>query len=322
MNDAAAFAQSFIPKPDAVQGLVDGTLQRIGSVIYHVGGGIHSHMQETAAFNPAKLLAGVNEVSGQLTHVSQGLQLLKVSQFANVALSAVDIGVSVAGFVVMNAKLNALRTDVQALSANIELLREEKFEEDFVMLSTFLQRFEEAWFWRNIDKAEDEWRAIASEARRYQDLFEYRAKRLLAGPSPAYAVADRMVDALSTIGGLRFSAAMAASEDKLATRIAEQCADQVTALTGKIGLVELVKSSLPPGMAPGSAGWATQIRLASDKAEPLAAKFREREARAATRSAPLSMLPEHGLSPHRWLRMAREETAEPLLVLSPALSSA
>lgn len=316
MIDPAAFAQSFIPKPEAVEGLINGTLTRIGSVIYNVGGGIHSHMQETAGFDPIKLSAQVTEVSGQIGNVSQGVQLVKALQLANVALTAVDIGVSVAGFAIMNAKLNAVRNDIQYVAHTLGLMRDEKFDEDFLMLSTFLERFEEAWFWRNLSKAEDEWRSIGTEARRFQDLFDHRAKKLLQKSEPDYALGDRMIDALSMIGGLRMSAAMAANEAELARKIADQCAHQIVALTGDIGLVELVRPGLPSGIAPGSTDWPKVMTKANAAAQPLVAKFREREACAITRSAPLPLLEARGITPHQWLRIAREETKEPLLMLS------
>lgn len=315
MSAAAALAQMFIPKAEALAGLHNGTLVRKGSVIYHAGGGIHSHMQETAAFDPAKLLNQMTDMSKQMAGVTQSLQLVKVLQVANVALSAVDIGVSVVGFTMMNAKLKEVRSDILNVSATIESMREERFSEDFVMLSTFVERFEEAWLWRNIAKAEDEWRAICTDARRFQDLFEYRARQLLHTSQPCHPLADRMIDALAMVGGLRVSAAMAADEGELAVKISDQCAEQIVALTGGIGLVDLVRPHLPPAISPGSSDWPKVLAEAGNEARPLFTKFRERETRAATRSPPIALLTERGITPHQWLKIAREEREEPLLML-------
>ncbi len=322
MSIAAELLGTFlIPKDNALSGLQSGVLQRVGSVIRWVSGPekgrIHSHMQETGLYEQ------LANTSFKLGEISKGLEVMQTFQIANLALDTLNIGISVAGFALMNAKLNAVQGAIQNLSVGINVvsekldqIRQERIDEDFLTLRSLARRFDEAWHLSSHSDATQQWLVIQAEARRYQDLFEHRARLLLAEAVPEFALADRMIDALALTGSLRTSAAMAANEGQLAKQISDENARQIEALTGSIGLVDLVRAKMPVGIDPGSQEWKSTFAEVNDNARPQVAKMREREASAMTRSAPLPLLEERKIAPNAWLRAAREETNEPLLLLS------
>jgi hypothetical protein len=323
MNAAAELFGAFLsPQDDAVAGLKSGYLQRVGSVVRWAsgtgkGGQIHSYLQETGLYEQ------LASTSLKLGEISKGLQVMQAFQVANLALEAVNIGVSVAGFALMNAKLNAVQGAIQNLSLGISLvsgqldqIRQERIDEDFLALRSLARRLDEAWHLGSDSDATHQWLSIQAEARRYQDLFEHRARLLLTGAAPEFALADRMIDALALTGSLRTSAAMAANQGPLAKQISDENAQQIEALTGSIGLIDLVRTKMPAGIDPGSQEWELALAEASNNAGPQVTKMREREASAMTRSAPLPLLERRKITPNAWLRAAREETNEPLLLLS------
>jgi hypothetical protein len=322
MNVAAEMLGTFlIPKERALEGLQNGLLHRVGSVVRYAGGPmkgrIHSHLQETGLYEQ------LANTSSRLGEISKGFEMMQGFQLANLALEAVNIGISVAGFALMNAKLNAVQGAIQGLSVGINIvsskldqIRQERIDEEFLALRSLARRFDEGWHLANQSDAIQQWLLIQAEARRYQDIFEHHARLLLSEAKPEFALADRMIDALALTGNLRTSAAMAANEGQLAKQISDENAQQIEALTGSIGLVDLVRTKMPVGIDPGSHEWESALAEANDNARPLIAKMREREASAITRSAPLPLLEKRNITPHTWMRAAREETNEPLLLLS------
>jgi hypothetical protein len=183
-------------------------------------------------------------------------------------------------------------------------------------LRSLARRLDEAWHIADGRDAAQQWLSIQSEARRYQDLFEHRASLLINSANCEFALADRMIDALALTGSLRTSAAMAANEGFLAKQISDENAQQIENLTGSIGLIDLMRTRMPPGINAGSQEWDLAFAEARDSASYQVAKIREREASAITRSAPLAILERRNITPNAWLRAAREETSEPLLLLS------
>ena len=130
-----------------------------------------------------------------------------------------------------------------------------------------------------------------------------------------YALADTMVDALSLAGGLRVACLMACNESAAATSAATENARQIEGLTGNIGMADLVLARLPGGIERASQEWEEALTGAEAEATPIAASWRQREAMAATRAAPLPQLERDGVTPREWLAAAREETEQPVLLL-------
>jgi len=319
-----------VAKEIAKEGLQNGTLKIVGSVVRFTSGEhkgeIHSHLQPTAAFEPAQQMAfkldgleqGQQLLQSMLGDLSGGISALKVMSGLNLALSAADIGVSIAGFALMNAKLNAVQSAISEVSKGIDFVQQDLIERDFVKLRALIERYENSWHLSDEQRAVPLLIDIAANANETQMLMEAHAQRLLTEGLERLPVADRMLDGMALTLGLRVSAAMAANESNLARNIADDGARRIEAITGGIGHMDLVRRSLPSGIDPSSQEWMDALAKAREDAEPALAKLRMREANAMTRSAPFPTLEAHGIQPREWLAAARSEKREPVMLLAEA----
>jgi len=129
---------NLIADPQVIEGLANGSLVRFGSVIRHAsgtpqGGEIFRHLLESpdltstlmnAPFNPvlpvADMTAKAAGISGQLTQLgSTTSQILGLTQITAGA-SVLNLGVSVAGFLYMNHRLNQLQGQISEMSSLVE----------------------------------------------------------------------------------------------------------------------------------------------------------------------------------------------------------
>ena len=265
---------------------------------------------------------GVNRVEGKVDALASGMETLTNIGVANLALSATGIGVSLVGFGIMNARLSAVEERLTALTegtdrilAAIERIRQDQLAAEFAFLRSQVNLFEEAWLMTDNERAAQVWLDVALAVRPHQERFEDRARELLLDMPPEYAFADTMVDALSLAGGLRVACLMACDESAAATSAASENARQIESLTGNIGMADLVLARLPAGIDRASQEWEDALAGAEADAAPIAASWRQREAMAATRAAPLVQLEKDGVTPREWLAAARAETEEPVLLL-------
>ncbi|WP_170001834.1 hypothetical protein [Pseudopontixanthobacter vadosimaris] len=265
---------------------------------------------------------GVNRVEGKVDALAAGMGALQNIGIANLALSATGIGVSLVGFGIMNARLSKVEENLSALTegtdrilAAIERIRQDQLAAEFAFLRSQVNLFEEAWLMTDTGRAAQVWLGIALATRPHQERFEDRARELLLDMPPEYALADPMIDAMSLAGGLRVACLMACNESAAATAAANENARQIESLTGSIGKADLVLARLPAGIDRASQEWEKALSVAEAEAVPVAASWRQREAMAATRAAPLAQLERDGLMPREWLAAARANTNEPLLLL-------
>jgi hypothetical protein len=314
-------------KAKALDGLRTGALKIVGSVVRYTSGplkgSIHSHLQPTAVSEAVQqtglkldgLQVGQDAMKGMLGEVLGGMGTLHIMSGVNLALSVADIGISVAGFALMNAKLNAVQHAINGISGG---LHQEAIERDFIKLRALVDRYESSWLLSDARRAAPLLLDIASNANETQLLMENHAAKLLAQGLSNLEAADRMLDGMALTLGLRVSAAMAANEVEFARGIADDGARRITAITGVVGLADVVRANLPKGVEPSSADWTPALSDARLAAEPLIAKLRTREANAVTRSAPLTTLKANGVEPRDWLAAARAEKQEPVLFLAAA----
>lgn len=273
---------------------------------------------------------GIGRVESQLgrmaddvTHTRAGVEMLDKLGMANLALSATGIGVSMAGFAAVAAKIDGVRRAVDgavgmlhAVSAQIEDVRRDKLRADFSDLKTLAEQMDEAWLLSDSARAETQWHAVAQRAHRLQNRFAERAGNLLSAPE-GYAPADPMLDAFALASGVRFSALAACNETAASVDAARDASRVLLGLTGRIGLADLARHQVDcAGVDAGTPEWALALTQASETLRPLARKLREREAALATRSAPLLALEGHGIAPREWLRIAHDETVQPVLFMS------
>lgn len=265
---------------------------------------------------------GVKRVESKVDALASGMQTLQNLGVANLALSATGIGVSLVGFGIMNARLSRVEQTLAALSessdrilAAVERIRQDQLASEFSALRSQVKLFEEAWLMSNQERATQVWLDVAQATRPHQDRFEGRARELLFAMPPEFDLADPIIDALSLAGGLRVACLMACNESEAAGSAASENARQIEALTGTVGKADLVMARIPSSIDRGSQEWADTLAAAVDQAVPIAQRWRQREAVAATRAAPLAQLAKDGIAPRDWLRKARMEHEEPVMLL-------
>jgi hypothetical protein len=123
------------------QCIADGSCQRYGAIIKDQAGTIVGHIQETGmmgqivsaapsiltAANPLNTFAtmasvGLTALSNvQLQHMQVMLESLKSLSFVSIGVSTLGLGVSVAGFYLMNTKLNGIGTKVDQLTNTVKI---------------------------------------------------------------------------------------------------------------------------------------------------------------------------------------------------------
>ncbi len=268
---------------------------------------------------------GVNRVESKVDALASGMQTLKNLGVANLALSATGIGVSLVGFGIMNARLSRVEQTLAALTestdrilAAVERIRQDQLASEFSALRSQVKLFEEAWLMSNQERATQVWLDVAQATRPHQDRFEGRARELLFAMPPEFDLADPIIDALALAGGLRVACLMACNESEAASSAASENARQIEGLTGTVGKVDLVMARIPSSIDRASLEWAGTLAAAVDEAAPIAQRWRQREAIAATRAAPLDQIKHDGVTPREWLKAAREEQNEPILLLKAA----
>lgn len=121
--------------PPGLEALVSsGQAQLVGAIIKDVSTGqILGHVQQTQGFVSALAQAGGaaaqsgflplgvvgivqnEQIKSSLNKLQEGMALLQNLQFANMALTGIGIGVSVAGFAILNMRLNAIENHLGTL---------------------------------------------------------------------------------------------------------------------------------------------------------------------------------------------------------------
>ncbi|PSK80829.1 hypothetical protein CLV79_11916 [Limimaricola soesokkakensis] len=125
--------------PPGLDALVSsGQAQLIGAIIKDVSSGqVLGHVQQTQSFAQALTQAGGaaaqtgfsplgviglvqnEQIKASLKELGQGMALLQNLQFANMALTGIGIGVSVAGFAIMKMRLDAIENHLGTLRGEV-----------------------------------------------------------------------------------------------------------------------------------------------------------------------------------------------------------
>lgn len=124
--------------PDILEGIANGKYNIFGGVIRHVagsstGGQIVAHLkfpsdqqqtQQSIEKLQGMLNQGFSSTQAAMGQLQQTMNVLQGLQVANLALSGLNLAVSVAGFVIVCKKLNSLSSQIQAQSKNITQILE------------------------------------------------------------------------------------------------------------------------------------------------------------------------------------------------------
>lgn len=328
--------------PEAARiGLENNTLHLFGSVIRRANGTIAYHLQEAAPLaqvalgsaNPLGIpLQGVNTVSSIVNNVQteivrqgvarvqQGVEVLQQIGLANVALSGAGLGVSIAGFAVMNHKLNTIAArlggvedGLSQISAKLDAVRADQERAVVSRLRALANLFEESWNLTDTSRAESSWTRVYQDG---ADLEEHILDRVGAElrNTAALPAAEAHLDAVALVSGLRIAAQLAAGEVESARDVERRSTARMLRLTGSIGLADLLLPALAD-VEPGSHAWEVARAERAEELRPTIVRLRQRESLMATRTSFLPLLEGQGATPREWLQMARSEHETPILAL-------
>lgn len=309
----------------------------MGALLFRQGQrGIIGHITETQGLAPvAGLLMRANPTVGianlgisavgqavgivQNEQIKAALATVQSMQLGAMVLSGVGIGVSIAGFAVLNQKITrvgdqvaALDDRIKRLERSIDELRGELIAEDFDRLRTACERVDEGW---NLPDPEPQWRGAAEELQGLQNRFARRVRRIVAETQELTTI-EPFVEAFALAGSTRVSSRLAAGDTAAARHASESFAAESDAMTAPIGTAGLLAARLDAdGITPSAAGYAAAAERARPEAEAQAAALREREAMAASTPITLQRLEQAGIAGRDWLEAARHETNSPLLFL-------
>ena len=185
--------------------VASGALHRIGvNIVNPNTGQIVTHVQEAArlsaklsgGFNPfvqAGQLASTLAANAQLEQVKNMLGTLQLMTGATLAVSAIGLGVSVAGFVVMSRRLDALGARIGGMEEVLKELRGDLYRidvrqraRDRAAIASAMALGDEAW--ARSDQA-DVWRELA-QALSLEENY-YRALLEIDRPQGQSVINDR-----------------------------------------------------------------------------------------------------------------------------------
>lgn len=329
-----------VPAP-LMAGIRSGEIKVYGSIIRSVASGkIVGHLQETSGFAKLGGIAvtagssaplagaglaadligqGVNYVQNE--QIKAALDVVQNLQVANLALGVVGIGVSVAGFAVLSAKINRIETSVDAmadrltqLARGVDWLRHDRIAEDFARLRTVAEQLDEGW---TLTDPSSQWRQVATEAHSLANIFERRATGLTTDPADLLAV-EPFVDALALATSLRVSARLASGEDIAAGAAADEGAKCLIALGEHVSLsAAALRQMITDKAIVGSSEWGVALNNRAETLRPVIALRRQREMAAVSTSLTLAELRRQLIPGRAWLESARSETDEALICLLP-----
>lgn len=326
-----------------VSGVRSGDLKVYGSIIRSISEGrIVGHLQETGGLSSIASMAmsgpeglaiqvanlGVDAVGHTVSYVQNeqikaAIATVQNLQIAGLALGAVGIGVSVAGFAVLSkkigrveAKVDSMADKLDAIARGIDALRRDRINEDFVRLRTAAERMDEGW---QLADPEPQWRAVAGDMHQLQNAFAHRANELLGAGPANMADVEPFAEALALAASVRVSARLAAGDEVVARRAAEEGASVLHSLGGRYRVADASVAKLrAEGVEAGTPQWGEALERAAHVGRSSASTMRAREAAAASTVMTLEELDRRQIAGRTWMEAARNAD-EPVLFL-PASS--
>jgi|CXWL01.1.fsa_nt_gi hypothetical protein len=307
-------------------GVASGEYRVSGSIIQSVTSGrIVGHLQETSALSsllssgplglPQLALEAVSVVQNE--QIKAAIAVVQSLQVANLALSGISIGVSIAGTALLarriarvEQKVDAILPGLAAIARGIEGLRTERIAEDFTRLRTLADQVEEAWL---PSATHTEWTAIARDSHFLADSFERRARDV--DDASDRLCGEPFVDAYPLASGLRITARLAAGQDNMARQAATARTHTLLALGEPVRLGRLVLAASPGNDLAATPQWQERMDQRTEDFRTIVKSARERELAAAASAETLEELARQEISGRDWLEASRSEDSSPLLFL-------
>jgi hypothetical protein len=318
--------------------VMSGALRQVGALILNPQTGrIVAHLQETgdaqqlstllinagpSAFSAiASPLSAVGSIATyvQNRQILASLEALQGLQIGGLVLNGLGLGVSLAGFAVMSAKLDRLTVQIKAIDdrlarieSRIEDLHDAEIQRDFVALRAVCKQIDDAW---SVANPSLEWSAAAGVLYQLEARFFDRARQAQNAPTLAIDRFESFIDAalLASAGLVSVRTAM---DDLNAAQIAAaDTVNSLNSLTNRIGILELVDIRLRKDMGLTLAGKIDALARHRVEAFAHLALFRAREDQAFSASHTISYLNRSGYSGRAYLEALRESKEAPIAIV-------
>lgn len=317
--------------PELADAVQTGAIKLFGSILRDaVTGRIVGFLQETgAAPKLMKALGGAMRVADlgigaaglvQGEQIKAQLRLVSRLRIGNLLLTGMGIGVSLAGFAIMAAKIDSVGRKVEGLAdrlgsmaRSVEALRHERIAEHLAELKTAAERYEEGWL---PGDSERHWRDTATDAHRLANHFARLATEVSGRAPDDLAAADPFLEALALAITLRVNARLAAGDDAIALLAAEAGARSLIELEEGRHLGRAALSRMAHGaLTPGTTEWGEALIARTDALGQSVGASRAREAACVSTALTVQELAMRGIPGRQFLEEARDDTGEPVKLL-------
>lgn len=318
-----------------------GVYRQVGALITNVSTGkIVAHLQQTGAArdlalslvqNGAGILSSVSQplntigtaaVYMQGRAMVQGIETLRLLQMGGLALTGLDIGISLAGFAITQARLKELsrglgevKDRMSQMAVRIEDLFDEAIRTDLLALEGVCQQVDDGWSLADADPA---WSAAVEPLYRLEVIFFDRARRSLADQGPqSLEAAERFLDAALLASATLVSVRTACREVEAASRAADRTAAALQRLTTGIGLRRTLATAVSREGVLSVAGRVDAMERARPEATNQVTRIRLREEQAACSGLALRRLANAGIDGRAFLERMRGEKAAAFALVLP-----
>lgn len=305
-------------------------------------GRIVAHLQQTGAARdlamtlvnnaPAVLQtlgSPVNLISAAATFMQnrailRGIETLRVMQMGGLALTGLDIGISLAGFAITQARLKEIsrgladtRDQLTRMVARIEDLFDDTVRGELVELETVCQQVDDAWVMADPGPV---WRAADGVLSRLEGRFFDRAAQIIDNQGlPAWQAVERFLDAALLASATLVSVRTAMREVEAARKAAERGAARLQRLTGEIGLRQMLGFDIPREGVLSRAGQVDALTRLQPNAVAQVTRLRQREEVTASSGLALQRLLAAGVDGRAYLQRMRDEKDVDYAVFLPDL---
>lgn len=322
-----------------------GLLRQVGALITDPSTGrIVAHLQQTGAArdlglmliqnapsvlsalsSPVSLLGTVVTFT-QNRAILQGLETMRLLQMGGVALTGLDIGISLAGFAIMQARLKEVsrglaevKDQLNRMAGRIEDLFDDKVRGELSELEAACHQVDDAWMLGDPVPA---WGATVDGLYRLEATFFDRAERTLAQDGvQALSAADRFMDAALLASATLVSVRMACRELDAARKVADRSAARLQHLTGGVGLRQVLASAVNREGTLSLAGRVDALERLQPDAADRVLRLRLREEAASSSGLALGRLAAAGVDGRAYLQRMRDEKDAAFAVVLPELTS-
>jgi hypothetical protein len=324
-------------------GLLDGSIVRYGTVLKHSGTGrILAHVQETGlaqqligkfgphSFTPVGAIATaldvvssvygnvqLHQLKGQIHQLTGMVQALQVLQYANLGVAAAGLGVSAVGFALINRRLKGLKTDIDQLSARMEIRFKEiesiMWREHFSKIQVFVDRADRAF---QLSEPKGEWLKIEEALNVESGFLAHTVQEHLDGNHFDAEWFQRLTTSLLLCDAVRINSLMQAEELKLAQSTAKAIGGTYTGLFDAISVNRLA-DRMTRSAHDSSMDDQALFRKHQDSARTITSNLQEVTNTAISKPLLIDHLIERGVSGKAYLEDIAAFDQHPLILLTP-----